>query len=61
MDGLMGWPRDLGSVRVIATEVDEEAEMLSVEFRSSRSDDMGPLDRKGLVVASLDHEDGIVG
>ncbi|MFQ6134258.1 MAG: DUF2283 domain-containing protein [Nitrososphaerales archaeon] len=53
--------KNLGSRRVIAVDFDEDADILYVKFKHSKIADTEPLDRKGLVAASLDDNKGIVG
>ncbi len=53
--------KGLGSRKVIAVDFDEEADILYVKFKHSKIVDTEPLDRKGLVAASLDDNKGIVG
>lgn len=47
--------------KVIAIDFDEEADILYVKFKHAKIADTEPLDKKGLVAASLDAKNSIVG
>ncbi len=53
--------KSLGSRKIIALDFDEEADILYVKFSHSKIVDTEPLDKKGLIAASLDDKEGIVG
>lgn len=47
--------------KVVSLNYDEEADVLYVKFRHSRIVDNEPLDEKGLILASLDERQEVVG
>ena len=51
----------LGSRNIIAVDFDEEVDILYVKFKHSKIVDTQPLDKRGLVAASLDNDEEIVG
>jgi len=47
--------------RIIAIDYDEEADVLYVRFKHSRTVDNEPLDKDGLILASLNEQNEVVG
>lgn len=53
--------KSLGHKKIIAVDLDEGVDILYVKFKHSKIVDTEPLDKKGLVAASLDKKKDIVG
>ncbi len=53
--------KNLGARKIIAIDFDEDADILYVKFSHSKIVDTEPLDKKGLVAASLDSNKEIAG
>jgi uncharacterized protein YuzE len=47
--------------RIVAIDYDEEADILYVKFRHTKIVDNEPLDKRGLVLASLDQQGQVAG